>query len=501
MDRQAMRLLLAARLSKKVNGKDAGISLDTQDDRSKEWAERQGHTIVAVVADTKKGTVAPWDRPNLRPWVTRPDLMAKYDGILAYRNDRLSRGSWDDETRIRQWASDNGKVLVIVDGPQWPPRPDQYDADFWAWTAQAKQANAELEEIKERTQRALDELMDRKKLVGRPPWGYVSQGEYKNKLAVPTEQGRKFVPQIFQRVADGDSLMTVAKWLDSQGAKPSQAKSWSPKSVAKIIRTRTYTGKRIGSDGRILLEVEPLVDAKLWTQANHRLDHAPVGRRAPISERTALLTGVLFCANCLAPMYRIHPSRMVHQYRCSGHHPQRKGCGYLADLELTDQRVTSMLESATEPWTELQLVKGENHDIELAAVKLELADLPNRGLSRQKEQTERERLWAEEDRLGDLPNVADEWKPVETGETVGTHYAGLDFEGKRRMLLDDVRLYAAKVEDSPTPLVLMVSRLFRSPVGFSAKVTPEYVPGQPIATPRLPDLTKLFDHLREDAAE
>src|SRR6266566_8798550 len=214
-DRQHMKLLLAARLSTKTTTE--GLGIETQDQRGREWAEREGHEIVATAADYKSGRVAPWDRPNLKPWVTRPDKMQDYDGILAYKNDRLSRGSWDDETRIRQWASEKGKVLVIVDGPQWPPR---HDGDFWAWTAQAKQAQAEWEEIRERSMRAQHELRERGKLVGRPPFGYKSVGTKYNRRMVPTDIGRKYVPQIFQRIADGQSLAQVAAWLDSEGVKP-----------------------------------------------------------------------------------------------------------------------------------------------------------------------------------------------------------------------------------------------------------------------------------------
>ena len=140
MDDGKMRLLLAARLSRLSANGEQGLGIDTPDERATEWSAREGHEIIAVTADTKSGTVAPWDRPKLRPWVTDPEKMALYDGILAYRNDRLSRGCWDDEARIRMWAKDNGKHLVIVDGPQWPPRDD---GDRWQWEAMSIQARKE----------------------------------------------------------------------------------------------------------------------------------------------------------------------------------------------------------------------------------------------------------------------------------------------------------------------------------------------------------------------
>ena len=92
--RERLRLVLAARKSTKTRDADGheidAIGIETQDKRGRGWAEQQGHVIVAVVPDVKSGTVAPWDRPNLKPWVTDPAKMAIYDGILAYRNDRLS---------------------------------------------------------------------------------------------------------------------------------------------------------------------------------------------------------------------------------------------------------------------------------------------------------------------------------------------------------------------------------------------------------------------------
>ncbi len=500
-DRQHMKLLLAARLSTKTTTE--GLGIETQDQRGREWAEREGHTIVATAADYKSGRVAPWDRPNLKPWVTRPDRMQQYDGILAYRNDRLSRGSWDDETRIRQWASEKGKVLVIVDGPQWPPRDD---GDFWSWTAQAKQAQAEWEEIRERSMRAQHELRGRGKLVGRPPFGYKSVGTKYNKRMVPTDIGHKYVPQIFQRIADGQSLAQVAAWLDSEGVKPNSktGQAWSATSIPRMIRNRTYVGQRQDGDGRILLRVEPLVDAALWTQAGNRLTNAPRGRRGAVSGKSALLTGILFCQRCHirgieSPMYKIRPPRDTEYYRCYGVQPQRKGCGNMVGLGLTDAAVTALLSMAHEPWKSQRLVPGENHDIELADIRLALDDLPKRNLPDADEDAERARLRAERDRLEALPNIPDDWQEVEICDTcggsqyldtceaaghhkvtIGEHFRRLDYEGQRALLVENVKLYVEPVSPpvqpgfKHVPMIRLESRLFKMPVEWIG-------PSEPVA--------------------
>ena len=109
-----MRALIAARLSKLQRGGLQGIGIDTQDEKSRAFREREGMTVVGVVADTKSGTVAPWDRKNLKPWVTEPEKMALYDAVVAYKTDRWSRGAQEDFTRIEFWATQHGKRLIIV---------------------------------------------------------------------------------------------------------------------------------------------------------------------------------------------------------------------------------------------------------------------------------------------------------------------------------------------------------------------------------------------------
>src|SRR5580704_787209 len=153
--RDTMRLILAARLSQTMRGQTGN---DTQDMDARDWAKDAGHQIVATVADRKSGTAAMWDRPKLRPWVTDPDLMAQYDGIVAAKQDRLSRADWSDEARIRLWAEEHGKTLFIVDrNLQWPPRNAD---DRERWSNGAEQARREWENTSKRYRRMQTFLRD-----------------------------------------------------------------------------------------------------------------------------------------------------------------------------------------------------------------------------------------------------------------------------------------------------------------------------------------------------
>src|SRR5262249_32836187 len=124
-----MRVIIAGRLSRKVADRDQ-TGFDSQERASVRWAESLGHEVVAVVADFKTGRSGLDARPNLRPLVTDADRLASYEGIVALKVDRLTRGDRAETAKLEQWARDNGKSLLIAgadvhfpsegtDGIQW----------------------------------------------------------------------------------------------------------------------------------------------------------------------------------------------------------------------------------------------------------------------------------------------------------------------------------------------------------------------------------------------
>src|SRR5260370_26980975 len=90
------RWIVAARLSR-MSKKDRArpeliTGIATQDQRSAEWANAEGHVIVHVTRDRNvSGAIAPWERPELGPWLSDPEKVAQYDGIVAYEASRVSR--------------------------------------------------------------------------------------------------------------------------------------------------------------------------------------------------------------------------------------------------------------------------------------------------------------------------------------------------------------------------------------------------------------------------
>lgn len=423
-----MRLLHAARLSQRARGHEQ-TGIESSDREAQQWAEANGHVIVATVADTKSGTTAMWARPNLKPWVTEPDRLAEYDGIVAYKSDRLSRAAWADEIQIRLWAQQHGKELFIVSPAlHWPPANQ---AEQLSWEIFASQAHEEWKNTSERYRRMQGYLRSEGKLVGRAPFGYeVVPAEDGHKTLAPTEAGRKFVPEIFRRCIAGDSLATIALWLDAEGAPLPSANSttWQPRTVGTIIRCTTMMGRRTDATGKTILKCEPLVDPVTFRRAGEALDARP--KRGPMNnDGKAMLTSVLHCPKCSGPMYRVYTGRGASRkpyYRCAGKGAVRKSaCRNMVPVEVVDAIVNEYMATNDDPVMVTRIKPGRDYSEELEAIKLEIRELALRDLDDAGYDAELVRLRAERDHYASLPTRLDELVSEPTGETYAERWARL----------------------------------------------------------------------------
>jgi DNA invertase Pin-like site-specific DNA recombinase len=451
-----VRALIAARLSQLQRDGRRGIGIDTQDEKSRVFCEQHGMIVVDVIADTKSGTVAPWDRKNLKPWVTDPDLISLYDVIVAYATDRLSRGNQVDFTRIEFWAVQHGKRLIIVDGPQYPARQGSHDSDYWQWHAEKMVARKEWEADRERTLRATDKLRRENKFVGKVPWGFTVEGPKYDKSLVPTEQGRRYIPVIYDMVIEGRSLTDICAWLDSLHLKQEKDKEtgelvdvpWWPSAVAKMLRNPVYRGRywmsRTERDpetgevtwrGRWEHSCEPLIDARRFRLAGEAISAREKRGPAGTPQSRAMLKGAIMCPACEgSPMYKITTrgsskaasTATKTYYRCAGTGPRRGGCGNMARLDLVDTAVDEIMATTFDtPVKRLILIKGTDHTEALEEVMYRIRDLDPHTMTDQEYDTGLHALRGERDRLKALPAVPDRWEEQLTAERYSGIYAAL----------------------------------------------------------------------------
>jgi DNA invertase Pin-like site-specific DNA recombinase len=77
-------------------------------------ARARGDRIVASVEDIDvSGSVSPFKRPNLGPWLIEPGKIDQWDGIIVAKIDRLTRSLYDFADLV-WWCHDRGRTLISV---------------------------------------------------------------------------------------------------------------------------------------------------------------------------------------------------------------------------------------------------------------------------------------------------------------------------------------------------------------------------------------------------
>jgi site-specific DNA recombinase len=439
-----MRVLVAARLSRYHDG---STGLETQDMETQRWARDSGHAVVATAADRRSGTIAPWDRPNLRPWVTDPAKIAMYDAVAAYRLDRLSRGDKASTNAIEAWAMQHGKQLLTVDGLTFPCE----GADGIRWDVTARIAHEEWLKISSNWRRMQAYLRDSDRLTGRPPslGVRIAMADDGHKVLEPDPATVPVTRELAERyLFAGASLRALCGYLDELGILTSQGGRWSPTTLAALLRNPVLTGRRKDASGRTILAFEPVLDMETWLAVQAKMD-AKAHRRGVAPGDTALLTSVLFCEKCGGPMYRSRSTNtsrrsgtvVTEYYRCHGTLRQRSTCKNMALLELMDVITEAyMAARVREPYMEVQVLPGDDHRAELDAIDRELSGLLERLRAGDADgaefAAESARLAADRDRVRVLPATGGGVREEETGETIGQHWLTLDTAGKRAYLIE-----------------------------------------------------------------
>ena len=113
-----MDVIIAARRSQIAKGYTQ-TGIESQDEDARDWAESEGHNVIATVPDTASGKKAMWQRKNLKSWVTDPALMMRYQessqrsrivyhAPIGKTKKRCARGQSRTGRRFSSWTKTYG---------------------------------------------------------------------------------------------------------------------------------------------------------------------------------------------------------------------------------------------------------------------------------------------------------------------------------------------------------------------------------------------------------
>jgi DNA invertase Pin-like site-specific DNA recombinase len=467
------RLLAAIRQSKTRKGLTADTSPELQRQHMDAWAKSKGHRIIgeSLDLDVSGRKVAAWDRPDLGAWLR--DRSDEFDGIIV---DSLDRAGRDVEAFLNfqsRYLAPLGKSLHVVnpDIDLATPEGQMVAINLMAVAQfQADQLAAKMRDVNAN-------VRGKGQTAGGPvPYGYVVV-----KLATPG-YGYAIDPLdawIVRKMADkylaGNSMRSVAHWLNGCGIPSPRGARWGTETVEHIlsspttagIATKDYEPLLNASGGMVTLRdasgqpIKGIVSVAEWQAIRQLIKDN--GRNGPRSNGSELLH-VAKCGHCGQWLYSApQTSRYGKTYRylkcatkikveipgeCSNpvinaEHVERAIdraiMSELGDVHMRVKHVTPANDKARElEFVETQLA-GLAEALISGRMTPELAGRAESGLM-----TKRDRLIAEAH-----PEVV-EWRDGDA--TFGEHWQALDWKGRQAFLVHYGVIVTVMLESKMTDL-------------------------------------------------
>jgi site-specific DNA recombinase len=425
------------------------------------YAQLGDHELVPITeADHDldvSGSVSPFERPGLGPWL-RDDRLSMWDGICVAKLDRLTRSLFDFVNLV-SWLEARGKTLVCLD-----PQLDLSTPAGRAFASVTMSfAQFERETIAAREREGYHKVVSKGRYAGgQVPFGYKPVKADKGWGYEPDPVYGPMVAEMFDRYARYESLGSIARWLNETGTltpwnatrkrngKKLKDSMWTTASIRKILGSQAALGATVMTDGTpvrdengmIVFRADALVSRDVWERAQARLQANPVSAKV----NSWMLTGIAFCAARGAAMYSSGATYggKRYNYYCCVHSLRRDGkCTArrvkAAELEAAMSRELLALIGDRE-LTERKLVAGRDFSEDIVRVADQIGHLYREiqvealaGPVREKQETLK-RAQDELARLHALKPLEARVERVTTGQTFRQRWESLDTRGRNEFL-------------------------------------------------------------------
>lgn len=465
------RVLGIIRLSRE---NDMSTSPERQREIIETFCKLKGWKVVEWAIDLGvSASVPPKERRSLGPWLTDPVKMSDYDCIVSWRLDRVSRRAKHFLDFI-EWCDENKKVYASATEPI--NLDDQMGRMFAMLLAML--AEGELQAIKERTKGTFDHLVrEGKHRGGLIAYGYmpVKHEDGKGFKLVIDPKIEPIIREIARKVLAGESLGSVAKWLNQSNTPTSRdvqrirdgkkpiGYSWQVGNIAKLLRGKKLLGYMEKDDGTPIVNesgvrvrrADPILSHAEWEEIQQRLDskaksHLKNNWGNKHRVNGTMLLQVAFCLTCKRPLYTAN-GRSTRYYRCSSKPVTGIACaGYKGIRHELLEEMTSRLFLSHVGDLEVMrkvFVAGEDHTEEInetadaiRRLTVQLERLPEGGVAAEHAL---ERI-AEHElnlvQLRSLPQRDAKWRFEPTGQTFHELWNSLNDWSTRGRLLRDSKV-------------------------------------------------------------
>lgn len=295
------RVLGAVRLSHET---DETTSPKTQRAKIQGWTEPHGHTPVHITEDLDiSGAIAPFDRPELGPWLSDPELVEQWDIIVIAKLDRLSRSMLDFLT-FCEWCKANDKTIVSVDESLdfTTPMGEAFMGMLMIFAQFERRMIAQ-----RRADAAATMRLDARWGGGHVPYGYERYKKDSAWYLRPNRKQREVIRRIAQLRIDGHSRAYIVRQLNSENIPGPTGGPWIATSLAQMMTDPrllgyvTHNAELVRDESGMAVRRKPLLDDSTWEQL--QLAESRGGTRTTgLDREPSLLLRIAYC-RCGSLMY------------------------------------------------------------------------------------------------------------------------------------------------------------------------------------------------------
>ena len=313
-------------------------SIDAQIRAIEEYCQRKGHILVATYIDEAL-TATTDNRPQFRQMITDAG-MRKFEVAIVHKLDRFARDRYDSAFYKRELKKGGARLESVLEQLDGSPESIILESVLEGM------AEYYSKNLARETRKGLKEnALEGKHTGGRPPYGYKI-----NPATKRLELDEKTAPAVrvyFESMAEGVPLNAIADKLNKLGYRTYSGRLFTKNSFWDWAQNKKYIGiftwdvrEAKNPDGtrnnhrkrdvelRVQIDgaVPAIVDKNLWEKVNQVLESRKKNPNAAKAKTVYLLTDLVFCGSCGAPMrgstyrnfrHKDDPTQAYSYYRCS----------------------------------------------------------------------------------------------------------------------------------------------------------------------------------------
>ncbi len=321
-----------------------GYSIEAQLHAIEDYCIKEEYTLVGKYIDEARSGTSD-ERESFQKMI-RDSANHGFDVVIVHKLDRFARNRYDSAV-YKKLLRDNGVSLVSVlerlsDDPESIILESVLEGmnEYYS------------KNLSRETRKGLYQRARQGKACGNVPLG-LSVNKEGHFILCPEEI--PVVQEIFNRVASGEKLGSIAADLNERGITGKRGSKFTYHSLEKIIKNELYIGRYVyawGGAEPVIVDnvVDPIIDGTVFALANSKLDTHRVPTYRRHKQEDYVLTGFLYCGIC-GHHYCGHSQSYTrkgkkytyHRYRCTG--SAKGGCNApVIDKELLESAVFQAIE-------------------------------------------------------------------------------------------------------------------------------------------------------------